>query len=143
ALMGNVAHLRRMSWVDKWNELAGYARILPFDARKGAAFYCAKYVAKNLGDWEMSGSLSAFAQHQPILPLQNGEKPPAVSDPNPQKHRATPYERHPKRQKPFPYMWDSDQSRRSSEISGVYRSEVTKGRGKFREFFNRDAGGRR
>src|SRR5215472_787867 len=30
ALMLNVGHLRRLSWMDRWNRMAGYARILPF-----------------------------------------------------------------------------------------------------------------
>jgi len=142
--MGSVAHLRRMSWVDKWDQLAGYARILPFNAKKGAAFYCAKYVAKELGEWDMSGSLIAFAQHQPILPLQGGTKPAPVRNAEPQRQRTVDRESHPKRQKPFPYMWDADRSfKGDSEISAIYQSEVTKGRGKFKEFFNRDSGYRK
>jgi hypothetical protein len=61
ALMGNVAQLRRMYWIDRWNEIAGYARILSFDSKRGAAYYCAKYVVKQINDWELSDNLSAFA----------------------------------------------------------------------------------
>jgi hypothetical protein len=49
ALVGNVENLRRMTWVDCWDRLAGWARILPFDAKRGAAYYTAKYVAKQCG----------------------------------------------------------------------------------------------
>ncbi len=69
ALMLNVAHLRRLSLMDKWQKLAGYARILPFDPDKGAAYYCAKYVTKTFGDWDVSDNLSAFRQYQSVLPL--------------------------------------------------------------------------
>src|SRR5262249_39551027 len=74
ALIGNVAHLRRMSWVDRWGELAGYARILSFDARRGAAYYCAKYVTKQNGDWDLSSSLQSFRQYQPALALSGPTK---------------------------------------------------------------------
>lgn len=67
ALMLNVAHLRRLFWMDEWNRLAGYARILPFDPTLGAAYYCAKYVRKQFGDWDLSDSLNAFRQYQPAL----------------------------------------------------------------------------
>src|SRR5438067_6281095 len=39
ALIGNVAHLRRMTWVDWWDRVAGYARTLPFDAKRSAAHH--------------------------------------------------------------------------------------------------------
>jgi len=64
SLMLNVAHLRRLSWMDQWERRAGFARILPFDRQKGAAFYCAKYVTKQFGDWEISDNLTAFSHYQ-------------------------------------------------------------------------------
>lgn len=67
ALILNVGHLRRLSWMDEWNRRAGYARILPFDPSKGAAYYCAKYVTKAFGDWDLSDNLTAFRQYQPVL----------------------------------------------------------------------------
>lgn len=75
ALIGNVGNLRRMTWVDRWDRLAGYARILPFSSKRGAAYYCAKYVAKQSGDWEMSDNLIAFTQYQPVLSLDGMSKP--------------------------------------------------------------------
>ena len=46
ALVSNVGHLRRLTWMDRWDARNGYARILKFDPEKGAAYYCAKYVTK-------------------------------------------------------------------------------------------------
>ena len=55
ALMANVAHLRRLDWMDWWERLAGFARITAFDNRRGAAYYVAKYVTKGQGGWDLSG----------------------------------------------------------------------------------------
>ena len=57
ALVTGTAQLRRLSWMDEWNRRNGYARILAFDPKKGAAYYCAKYVTKQFGDWELGSSL--------------------------------------------------------------------------------------
>jgi hypothetical protein len=62
ALMLNVAHLARLKWMEEWNKRAGYARILPFDRGKGAAFYCAKYVTKSSSEWEIFGLPTAAQQ---------------------------------------------------------------------------------
>lgn len=134
ALMGNVAHLRRLTWMDRWNKLAGIARILPFSAKRGAAYYCAKYVTKQFGDWELSENLYAFNSYQPVLALEGGSKPRA-SDPSPhtdqkQNGRRTTQSR----QLPLPPLVNGLSSKRDSGISAVYRSEVTRGRGKFRDF---------
>jgi hypothetical protein len=140
ALIGNVAHLRRMFWVDRWNELAGFARILPFDARRGAAHYVAKYVVKQFGDWQLSDDLRAFREYQPILELPGSIKPPAV------KTQAEPAVKDMPKSliiRPGQYLLPALGSKRaqpgrSQLISEVYRSEVTKGRGRFREFFLRE-----
>jgi len=58
ALMLNTRDLVRMQWLNEWNDRAGWARILPFDPTKGAAFYCSKYVTKEIGDWDLSANLS-------------------------------------------------------------------------------------
>jgi hypothetical protein len=137
ALMGNVAHLRRMSWIDKWDELAGFARILPFNAYQGAAFYCAKYVTKQFSDWQLSDNLEAFRQHQPILPLSGPTKGKATPTAPAPKHESSRFSGPRRQQQPFPYMWDADRSERGSQISEVYRSEITRGRGGYREFFAR------
>jgi hypothetical protein len=72
-LMLNVAHLSRLWWMDEWNRRAGYARILPYDASKGAAYYCGKYLTKQGGEWDLSDNLRAFRQYQPVLPLRAGK----------------------------------------------------------------------
>jgi len=132
ALMGNVAQLRRMYWVDRWNEMAGYARILPFDSKRGAAYYCAKYVAKEINDWDFSDNLRAFANYQPVLPLEGGSKPPTMLLPTNRESevRVPPKER----QFPMPYELEGIRSEKDDSISSVYKSEVTRGRWKFRDF---------
>jgi hypothetical protein len=67
ALVSNVAHLHRFTWMNRWEKRNGYARILPFDPERGAAHYCAKYVIKQFGDWDLSDNIAAFGQYQPIL----------------------------------------------------------------------------
>jgi hypothetical protein len=43
---------------------AGYARVLQYDPKQGAAFYVSKYVAKQLAEWELFGFPATF---QPSL----------------------------------------------------------------------------
>lgn len=134
ALIGNVAHLRRMTWMDRWNDWAGYARILPFNEKKGAAYYTAKYVTKQSGDWDVSDNLAAFGQYQPILPLEGMLKPafPQVSEHKPS---ASIRKRSIAPQFPLAYSLQKPVEDRGSIIGDLYRSEVTRGRGRFREFF--------
>ena len=67
ALVGNVAHLKAYcgerlepgKWgctccmVHSWP--AGIARVLPYDARLGAAHYVSKYITKRLAEWDLVG----------------------------------------------------------------------------------------
>jgi uncharacterized membrane protein len=53
------------------------------------------------------------------------------------KHESSRFSGPRRQQQPFPYMWDADRSERGSQISEVYRSEITRGRGGYREFFAR------
>jgi hypothetical protein len=46
ALMAGVQDLRRLTWMDRWHELAGYARIEPIDAADAVVRYVSKYVVK-------------------------------------------------------------------------------------------------
>jgi len=46
ALLAGVQELRRLSWMDLWNELAGYARIEPIRDGSVVRRYVSKYVAK-------------------------------------------------------------------------------------------------
>jgi len=136
ALIGNVAHMRRMKWVDRWDRLAGHARILPFTSKRGAAYYCAKYVTKKSGDWELSENLQAFTEHQPVLSLDGMAKPKEPQSNTPKidlqpGHR----QNHPKSQLPLPSGLYDPVPRRDFVIGEVYRSEVTRGRSRYREFF--------
>ena len=122
--------------MDRWNELAGIARILPFDNKRGAAYYCAKYITKQSGDWELSANLRAFHSYQPVLPLEGGIKPKL--DPRPEESQRHDGKRaNHNRQLPLPPLLNGLCSKRDSGISAVYRSEVTRGRGKFRDFGTR------
>jgi hypothetical protein len=67
ALIANVANLDRFTWMARWENRNGYARIFIFDPTQGAAYYCAKYVTKQFGDWDLSNDLEAFKTYQPIL----------------------------------------------------------------------------
>jgi hypothetical protein len=55
ALVGGVAHVRRDEWWKKAFKRFGRTRIEPFDPAQGAAFYCAKYAAKQLGNLHLKG----------------------------------------------------------------------------------------
>src|ERR1700736_3074310 len=104
---------------------------LPFDDRRGAVFYVAKYITKQGGDWDMSENLGRL-QTQPILPLLGGKTGgnhllPVTRDSR--KHpRAT---RELQKRTFVPEVL----SRPSPSVMDVYRSEVTRfGKGRFREF---------
>jgi hypothetical protein len=134
ALIGNVASLRRLTWMDRWNKLAGIARILPFDSKRGAAYYCAKYVTKQSGDWELSDNLRAFSSYQPILPLEGGVKPRLADAPPQPDQKQNTEQVNRNRQMPLPSVVKGIRSPLDSGISAVYRSEVTRGRGRFKDF---------
>ncbi len=137
ALIGNVAHLRRMTWVDRWDRLAGYARILPFDAKRGGApYYCAKYVTKQSGDWELSDNPRAFREYQPVLALPGSIRPPVLKPTaEPNKRSAKSSIIRPAQYPLLPNTVKRGQQQPEVMIAEVYRSEVTRGRGRFREFF--------
>lgn len=130
-LIGNVAHLRRLYWMDEWNRRAGYARILPFDDRKGAAFYLAKYITKQNGEWAMSENLGCLPT-QPILPLQGGRTGGYHPIPLTRESRKRP--RTARELQKTIFLPDVC-VRPSPSLMDVYRSEVTRfGKGRFREF---------
>jgi hypothetical protein len=137
AVIGNVAHLRRMTWVDWWNRVAGYARILPFSAKRAAVFYCAKYITKQAGDWELSDNLSAFNQYQLVLMLEGLIKPKTAEVKAPEVAKKKSGRLASQRQLPISPASQPPQRSSDSSIGSVYRSEVTRGRGRYREFFAR------
>jgi hypothetical protein len=78
ALLGNVSHLKAFCgeklppghWgrgccmVHAWP--CGYARVLPYDPKRGARHYVSKYIAKRLSEWELVGFP---AVPQSLLPM--------------------------------------------------------------------------
>lgn len=130
-LIGNVAHLRRVYWMDDWNRRAGYARILQFDRRRGAAYYVAKYITKQSGEFAMSENLGQL-QTQPILQLPGAQKSgfhrlPVTRDPHDRLRDTRQLQKRIFVPKPL--------SRPSPSVMDVYREEVTRyGKSRFREF---------
>jgi len=47
----------RIFWEDQWNEIAGFARIYPYDPEKGGNYYLSKYVSKELSDYKLGGCI--------------------------------------------------------------------------------------
>jgi hypothetical protein len=58
ALVTGVAHLRRDTWWEEAFRRFGRTRIEPFDPERAAAFYTAKYAAKQLGGLHFGGTLA-------------------------------------------------------------------------------------
>lgn len=72
ALIGGVGNLRRLTWMDRWNEMSGYARIQPpRGGGEAVRRYCAKYVSKrsHLGEIDLGGRLTRF---KPFIPRLAG-----------------------------------------------------------------------
>lgn len=55
ALMLNLRGARRLTWMDHWDWLAGYARIYPYEKTKGASHYLCKYVTKQIAEHKFGG----------------------------------------------------------------------------------------
>jgi len=60
ALMLNVDGLRRLSWLDRWVELAGWARVLPYYPENGASYYISKYISKDIAEMSFSDNIQDF-----------------------------------------------------------------------------------
>ncbi len=117
--------------MDEWNRRAGYARILPFDGSKGAAFYIAKYITKQGGEWSISENLGSL-ETQPILPLQGAKTGGYHVLPVVRESRKQP--RTTKELQKRLFVPDAP-SRPAPSVMDVYREEVTRFRkGRFREF---------
>jgi hypothetical protein len=107
-LVGNVAHLLRFTWMEKWAIRAGYARVLPFDRSRGAAFYCAKYVTKDFADWEIVGLPTAAQLTLPLHVPQSGNSPPprcAVNNRSAPHHQSITREPEVRRHRPPKLYW--------------------------------------
>ena len=63
ALFGNVGEMRRLTWMDHWNRLAGFAKITTIASQPSVNTYCAKYVIKggqiNMGSLGFSVQLGS------------------------------------------------------------------------------------
>jgi len=72
ALLGGdgLSHLHRLSWMDEWDKLAGFARIEPPRSSEAVRAYCAKYVVKG-GEIDLGGPLKAAG----VLDLFPGVSP--------------------------------------------------------------------
>lgn len=60
ALIGGVSDLSRRDAWRSWFEAQGVARIEPYDPRRGAGWYVAKYVVKELGDLSFSPNAGQY-----------------------------------------------------------------------------------
>ncbi|MGH8223309.1 MAG: rolling circle replication-associated protein [Woeseiaceae bacterium] len=73
ALVGDVADLneraRRLTWMDRWNELAGIARIEAIESHEAVERYCSKYITKG-GQIDLSSTLKSFAQQRALSVLR-------------------------------------------------------------------------
>ena len=47
----------RFYWMDRWNQIAGFARIYKYDPTKGAHWYLCKYITKELSDYKLGGCI--------------------------------------------------------------------------------------
>jgi len=89
ALLGGdgLSDLRRLSWMDAWDELAGWARIEPPRSSEAVRAYCAKYVVKG-GEIDLGGPL----QDTGVLELWPDGTPRDLpnTDPGPTRIRGPP-----------------------------------------------------
>ena len=96
ALLGadRLADLRRLSWMDEWNDIAGFARIEPPRNSEAVRDYCAKYVVKG-GVIDLGGPLRDTRP----LDLWPGGLPqgPSNGDPPQKRIRGPPDQRAPHR----------------------------------------------
>ena len=94
ALLGGAGleEQRRLSWMDEWDELAGYARIEPPRGSSAVRRYVSKYVVKG-GDIDLGGPLGRAAIVEPSLwdiPLVHVlDRTPALEQSVPEAHGPT------------------------------------------------------
>lgn len=74
ALVTGVAHLRRCFWWGEAFRRFGRTLIEPFDRERAAAFYAAKYEAKQLGGLHFGGTLAAVVLSDLEIPSSVGGK---------------------------------------------------------------------
>lgn len=73
ALTGNTERMPRSVMAEHWR--AGFSRILDYQPGRGASHYLAKYVTKEMSEWDISGTLRGA----PLpLPLEDSSSPAAT-----------------------------------------------------------------
>lgn len=65
ALMLNLDGVRRLKWLDRWVDIAGWARVLPYNPKKGANYYLSKYVTKEMGEVLFSDNIQEYTRFSP------------------------------------------------------------------------------
>jgi hypothetical protein len=78
ALVAGVADQYRKFWWFEAFRRFGISRIEPFDRERGAAFYAAKYAAKQLGGLHFGGTLAGKKLSDFEIPTSNGGKQTAI-----------------------------------------------------------------
>jgi hypothetical protein len=78
ALLTGVSHLWRGYWWSVAFQKFGITRIEPFDRDRGAAFYAAKYAAKQLGGLHFGGTLAGVRLSDLELPRSPGGRQTAI-----------------------------------------------------------------
>jgi|SRR5882672_6413550 len=72
ALVGDVSDInneaRRLTWMDRWNSLGGYAQVTEILSHEAVERYCSKYITKD-GQIDVSDSLASYAQQQRLSVL--------------------------------------------------------------------------
>lgn len=76
-LASGVGHLRRDFWWQEAFRRFGRTQIEPFDPKRGAAFYAAKYASKTLGEIHFGGTLGSEGPSSD-LPASGGKARPVA-----------------------------------------------------------------
>lgn len=80
ALIGNTDRLSHGQLTEAWQ--SGFSKWLDYDPAKSASYYVAKYITKDLADYDISANFpAALARHglQPVLGFDRGDTaPPTV-----------------------------------------------------------------
>jgi len=73
ALLSGVGELRRLTYMDLWNELAGFAKIEPPRSRADVVRYVSKYVVKG-GEIDLGGPWFNVRHGVPSLPFEGSAR---------------------------------------------------------------------
>ena len=76
ALLGNSDRLSKGQLTEAWS--SGFSKFIDYDPAKGASYYVAKYIVKDLADYDVSPNFpAALARHglQPVLAFDTADRP--------------------------------------------------------------------